>query len=37
VERLQKLALSLRGLYLARPGLMSKVLAIVAFCAIGVV
>ena len=37
VERLQKLALSLRALYLARPGLMTKILAIVAFFAIGVV
>jgi hypothetical protein len=37
VERLHKLALSLQGLYLARPGLMAKVLAIVAFFAIGVV
>jgi hypothetical protein len=37
VERLQKLASSLRALYLARPGLMTKILAIVAFFSIGVV
>jgi hypothetical protein len=37
VERFQKLALSLRGLYLARPGLLAKILAIVAFFSIGVV
>ena len=37
MERLQKLALSLRGIYLARPGLIAKVLAIVAFFSIGVV
>jgi hypothetical protein len=37
VERLQNLVLSLQALYLARPGLMTKVLAIVAFFSIGVV
>lgn len=37
MERFQKLGLSLRALYLARPGLITKVLAIVAFFAIGVV
>ena len=37
MERLQKLALSLQAVYLARPGLMTKVLAIVAFFSIGVV
>jgi hypothetical protein len=35
--RLQKLALPLRALYLARPGLITKVLAIVAFFSIGIV
>jgi len=37
VDRFQKLALLLRALYLARPGLMAKVLAVVAFFSIGVV
>ena len=37
VEPFQKLALALRTLYLARPGLMAKILAVVAFFAIGVV
>lgn len=36
-EKLQKLALLLRALYLGRPGLVTKVLAIVAFFSIGVV
>lgn len=37
VQGAQKLMLRLRALYLARPGLMTKVLAIVAFFSIGVV
>jgi hypothetical protein len=36
-SRLQNLTQPLRVLYLARPGLMSKLLAIVAFFAIGIV
>ena len=36
-QGLRKLTLRLRALYLARPGLMTKVLAIVAFFSIGVV
>lgn len=36
-SRLRKLTLPLRALYLARPGLMTKLLAIVAFFAIGIV
>jgi hypothetical protein len=35
--RWQKLRLPLRVLYLARPGLITKVLAIVAFFSIGIV
>lgn len=35
--RLRKQALRLRALYLARPGLMTKLLAIVAFFSIGIV
>jgi hypothetical protein len=35
--RWQKLTLPLRVLYLARPGLITKVLAIVAFFSIGIV
>jgi hypothetical protein len=35
--RLQRLALPLRVFYLARPGLMTKLLAIVAFFSIGIV
>jgi hypothetical protein len=34
---LRKLALALRALYLERPGLITKVLAVVAFFSIGVV
>jgi hypothetical protein len=34
---LQRLALPLRVFYLGRPGLMSKLLAIVAFFSIGIV
>ena len=37
VERFQKLILSLQALCLARPGLIAKVLAVVAFFSIGVV
>jgi hypothetical protein len=29
--------LSLRGLYLARPGMVAKILAVVAFFSIGIV
>ncbi|MGA7539234.1 MAG: hypothetical protein WBW93_10770 [Steroidobacteraceae bacterium] len=36
-RRLQSLALPLRVLYLARPGLITKLLAIVAFFSIGIV
>jgi hypothetical protein len=36
-QRLQRLARSLRALYLARPGLVAKLLAIVAFFSIGIV
>lgn len=36
-KRLQKLALPLRALYLGRPGLIAKLLAIVAFFSIGIV
>lgn len=36
-QRLRKLALRLRALYLERPGLITKVLAVVAFFSIGVV
>lgn len=36
-KRLHTLALRLRALYLARPGLLAKLLAIVAFFSIGVV
>jgi hypothetical protein len=36
-QRLLRLMLSLRALYLARPGLMAKILAIVAFFSIGIV
>ena len=36
-KRLQRLTLALRALYLARPGLIAKVLAIVAFFSIGIV
>ncbi|MGH8318839.1 MAG: hypothetical protein ACREUL_12800 [Steroidobacteraceae bacterium] len=35
--RLQRLTLPLRALYLARPGLITKLLAIVAFFSIGIV
>ena len=35
--RLQRLSLWLRALYLHRPGLVAKVLAIVAFFSIGIV
>lgn len=35
--RLRRLALPLRVLYLGRPGLVTKLLAIVAFFSIGVV
>lgn len=35
--RLQRLALPLRALYLSRPGLITKVLAVVAFFSIGIV
>jgi hypothetical protein len=37
VERFQKLVQSLQAVYLARPGLIAKVLAVVAFFSIGVV
>lgn len=37
LKRLQRLALRLRALYLARPGLVAKLLAIVAFLTIGIV
>lgn len=36
-KRLRRLALPLRLLYLGRPGLMAKLLAIVAFFSIGIV
>lgn len=36
-QGLRKLTRSLRALYLARPGLITKVLAIVAFFSLGVV
>ena len=36
-QRLQSLWRPIRVLYLARPGLISKVLAIVAFFSIGIV
>ena len=36
-RRLRRLMLALRALYLARPGLIAKVLAIVAFFSIGFV
>lgn len=36
-KRLQRLVLPLRLLYLGRPGLMAKLLAIVAFFSIGIV
>jgi hypothetical protein len=36
-SRLRNLTLPLRVLYLGRPGLMSKLLAIVAFFSIGIV
>jgi len=36
-QRLQSLWRPLRALYLARPGLMTKLLAIVAFFSIGIV
>jgi len=35
--RLQRFALPLRVLYLGRPGLLAKLLAIVAFFSIGIV
>jgi hypothetical protein len=35
--RWQRLALPLRALYLGRPGLITKLLAIVAFFSIGIV
>ncbi|MGH8288914.1 MAG: hypothetical protein ACREV7_07770 [Steroidobacteraceae bacterium] len=35
--RLQRLALPLQALYLGRPGLIAKLLAIVAFFSIGIV
>ncbi|MGH7083154.1 MAG: hypothetical protein ACREFV_11870, partial [Acetobacteraceae bacterium] len=37
LKRLQRLAPRLRALYLARPGLVAKLLAIVAFLTIGIV
>jgi hypothetical protein len=37
VTRLRRLALPLRILYLGRPGLITKLLAIVAFFSIGIV
>lgn len=36
-SHLLRLALRLRALYLARPGLLAKLLAIVAFFSIGIV
>ncbi|HTX05671.1 MAG TPA: hypothetical protein VMD06_07580 [Steroidobacteraceae bacterium] len=36
-RRLQRIALPLRALYLGRPGLITKLLAIVAFFSIGIV
>lgn len=36
-KRLQKLAFPLRALYLGRPGLITKLLAVVAFFSIGIV
>lgn len=36
-KRLHRLTLRLRALYLARPGLIAKLLAIVAFFSIGIV
>jgi hypothetical protein len=36
-QRLQSLWLPLRALYLARPGLITKLLAIIAFFSIGIV
>jgi hypothetical protein len=36
-SHLMRLALRLRALYLARPGLIAKLLAIVAFFSIGIV
>jgi hypothetical protein len=36
-EPFRELASSLRAMYLARPGLVAKILAIVAFFSIGVV
>jgi len=36
-QRLQSFWQPMRALYLARPGLMTKVLAIVAFFSIGIV
>lgn len=36
-KRLHELALPLRALYLGRPGLIAKLLAIVAFFSIGIV
>lgn len=35
--RLQRLWLALRALYLGRPGLITKLLAVVAFFSIGIV
>lgn len=37
VTRLRRAALPLRVLYLARPGLLAKLLAVVAFFSIGIV
>lgn len=37
VTRLRRLALPLRVLYLGRPGLLAKLLAVVAFFSIGIV
>jgi len=36
-SQLQRLARALRSIYLAQPGLMTKILAIVAFLSIGLV
>lgn len=37
VTRLRQLALPLRMLYLGKPGLLAKLLAVVAFFSIGIV